>query len=349
MSEKENLDRPAPPPGPTVVVRRGRFGCLRVLFWPILIISVLLNMSLLGGGSAGLPTRLAEHYVAGSTDLSDPKVAVVEVEGTIAEGDTPGTRDAVGYALHQIRQARDDHTVKAVVLRIDSPGGTVSGSDRIWRELATLNGSVVGATKKPLVASMGGMAASGGYYIAAPADYIFAEPTTITGSIGVLMQMPKVYGLMKEYGVEMETIKSGPFKDSSSMFRPMTDRERARWQELIDDTYDRFVRVVAQGRKLPEKDVRALADGRVFTAREALKGKLINELGYLDDAISKAQFLAGLSKARVVRYQRQVGLADLLTGGLAGPAPGQLQLPLKGLDPDALLRLQTPRLYLLAR
>jgi protease-4 len=306
-------------------------------------------MSLIGGGSAGLPSRLVEHYEAGSTELSDPKVAVVEIRGMIAEGDTPGARDAVGYALHQIRQARDDDKVKAVVLRIDSPGGTVSGSDRIWRELATLQGVNVATPKKPLVASMGGMAASGGYYIAAPADYIYAEPTTITGSIGVLMQMPKIYKLMKDYGVEMETIKSGPLKDSGSMFRPMTEAERARWQEMIDDTYDRFVRVVAQGRKLPEKDVRALADGRALTAREALKGKLVNELGYLDDAITKAQFMAGLSKARVIRYQRQVGLADLLTGGLAGPASGPVSLPAQGLDPDALLRLQTPRLYLLAR
>lgn len=348
MSEKENPDRPAPP-GPTVVVRRGRLGCLRLLFWPILILSVLLNMTLIGGGSAGLPSRLVEHYVAGSTDPSDPKVAVVEVHGLISEADSPGARDSVAYALHQIRQARDDQAVKAVVLRIDSPGGTVSGSDRIWRELATLKGVGPGATAKPLVASMGGMAASGGYYIAAPADHIYAEPTTITGSIGVLMQMPKVYGLMKEYGVDMETIKSGPYKDSGSMFRPMTKEERARWQELIDDTFDRFVRVVAQGRKLPEKEVRALADGRVLTAREAIRGKLVNELGYLDDAITKAQFMAGLSKARVVRYQRQASLADLLTGGMSGQAPAPLPLPAKGLDTEALLRLQTPRLYLLAR
>jgi len=277
-----------------------------------------------------LPHRLNEHYVAGKVQaINGPKVAIVEVDGVIM-----GT--GVDHILKQIRQARDDEQVRAVILRVDSPGGTVSGSDRIWREVATLK-----EAKKPVVVSMGGMAASGGYYVSAPADYIFAEPTTMTGSIGVILQMPQIHGLMEKYGVEMETVTSGEWKDAGSMFKPLTEKQRERWQEVINATHQRFVRVVAQGRKIPLEEARALANGKVYTADEALRLKLVDASGYLDDAIRKAQSLISESSVRVIRYSRPLSLDDLL--GITAPRSGL------SVDPESVLRLQTPQVLLIAQ
>ncbi|MBX6316025.1 MAG: signal peptide peptidase SppA, partial [Isosphaeraceae bacterium] len=318
---------PPTPPGQTIVIeRRERGGWFRRLVVPILLIVFLLY--LFGGliaRESGVPTRLMERYVAG--EISGPKIAVVEVEGVILD-------DEVEHALRQIRQARDDDMVKAVVLRIDSPGGTVSGADRIWRELATLK-----ARKKPVVASMGGLAASGGYYIAAPADKILAEPMTLTGSIGVLLELPQLKGLMEKIGVDVATITTGEWKDAGSPFRPITPEERTRWHEVIDDAYDRFVRVIAQGRNLPLEEVKRVANGKVYTAQEAVTYKLVNELGYLDDAILQAQRLARLETAHVIRYARQSPLESLL--GLSARKP-----PLQ-LDAESILRLQTPQILYL--
>ena len=330
-SPPDGPERPAPgQPGQTIVIeRRERVGILRRLVVPILLLTFLLY--LFGGvltREAGLPTRLGERYVAGETETYKPVVAIVEVEGIILG-------DEVEHAVRQIRQARDDERVKAVVLRVDSPGGSVSGSDRIWRELGVLK------EKKPLVASLGGMAASGGYYIAAPADRILAEPTTLTGSIGVLLELPQLHGLLQKLGVDVATIATGDWKDAGSPFRPMTDAERRRWREVIDDAYQRFQNVIAQGRNLPLSEVRALANGKVYTAREAIAYKLVNDIGYLDDAILEAQRLARLESARVIRYARQSPLEALLgtSASQRGPA----------LDARELLRLQTPQVLFLAR
>ncbi|HEX8204121.1 MAG TPA: signal peptide peptidase SppA [Isosphaeraceae bacterium] len=329
----DNPASPAPPPaapGQTIVIdRRERAGCLRRLLWPVLILSVLMNLALINQ-SGVVPRRLEERYLAGDP-LTAAKIAVVELDGVIFD-------PTVEHVLRQIRQAREDKQVKAVVLRVDSPGGTVSGSDRIWRELATLK-----AAKKPVVASMGGMAASGGYYVSAPADAIFAEPTTLTGSIGVIMELPRIHGLMEKLGVEMDTVAAGRWKDMGSMFRPMTDVERRRWQAMIDETYARFVRVVAQGRKLTRADAEAVADGKVYTAEEAVKNRLVDQLGYLDDAIRDAQGRAKLDTVRVVRYAKPLGLSDLLMN-LSAPRPQGVTI-----DAEALLRLQTPQMLLLAR
>jgi protease-4 len=325
-----SLPPPPPPATQTIVIeRRPKAGIVRRLLTVLAIGLVLFAVfSTLLVREAGLPTRLPERYVAG--ELTGAKIAIVEVEGLIYDRE-------VEHALRQLRQARDDDTVKAVVLRIDSPGGTVSGSDRIWREVEMLKRS-----GKPVVASLGGMAASGGYYVAAPADQVIAEPTTLTGSIGVITELPNLEGLLDKLGIEMQTIATGKWKDSGSLFRPMTDEERQRWKAMLDEAYGRFVRIVARGRRLGPSEVESLADGRLYTAEEALKLKLVDALGYLDDAILAAQRRAKLETARVVRYAQPFDWTEALrpfSRGGTGPA----------LDPETLLRLQVPRILYLVR
>ncbi len=332
MERNENPSQPASAPAQTIVIdRRERGGLISRIIGPILLLlffAYLFGSSM--GRESGLPEKLNEHYVAG--ELTGPIIAIVQVGGLIMG-------DEVDFAIKQIRQAREDSRVRAVVLRVDSPGGTVSGADRIWREVQLLK-----QANKPVVTSMGGLAASGGYYVAAPTDYILAEPTTMTGSIGVILEIPEISGLLKWAGVEFQTLTTGEWKDSPSVFRPMKPSERLRWQEIIDETFDRFVNVVAQGRKLPESVVRPLANGKVYTAEEALKLKLINEIGYQDDAILHAQRLARIESFRVIRYAKPKSPFETLFGtSTPAPRPGLT------LDPDAALTIQTPRLLLLAR
>jgi protease-4 len=332
-----NAEIPPTPPGTQTIVieRRERTGLLKRLFQVGLFLLVL--MLLFGGlmsRESGFPTRLAERYVAG--ELTGPKVAVVAVEGAIGD-------ESAEHAIRQLRQARADDLVKAVVLRVDSPGGTVTGSDRIWREVQVLK-----ASGKPVVASFGGVAASGGYYVAAPADHIVTEPTTMTGSIGVIFELPQVEELLDKVGVSFETITTGEWKDSGSMFRKMTPEERERWRQMIDHSYQRFVRIVAQGRNLPLEATKALANGKVYTADEALKLKLVDQLGYLDDAVLEAQRRAKLESAHVVRYAKPFTFTDALTG-LSGGARG-LDLDLgKALGAETMMNLRTPRMLFLAR
>jgi protease-4 len=323
-------DRPASPPTQTIVIQqRERGGWVRrvlvTLFWMFLLFAFLSTYLV---RDQGFPTRLPERYVAGEWGAS--KVAIIEIGELIFDPE-------IEHILKQVRQARADDTVKAVVLRIDSPGGTVSGADQVWREVELLK-----KTGKPVVASLGGLAASGGYYVAAAADPILAEPTTLTGSIGVITELPNVSGLLDKVGVKMETIATGPWKDSGSYFRPLTDVERDRWRQMIDAAYQRFVRIVASGRNLPVPTVRALADGKIYTADEALQNKLVSEIGYLDDAILIAQRLAKLETSRVVKYAKPLSLSDALLS-ITAPRPSW------SLAPDAALRLHTPRVLYLAR
>jgi protease IV len=330
MASFGNESRPAP--SQTIIIERpAPKSLLRRILTPLLLLFVagFIAVNVLSRDTGLLPTRLHERYVAGEISPAAAKVAIVEVEGMII-GDT------VDHAVRQIHQARDDKDVKAVVLRVESPGGTVSGSDRIWREVEILK------QKKPVVVSMGGLATSGGYYVSAPADAIFAEPTTMTGSIGVIAEFPQVEGLLKKLGVDFETITTGEWKDSGSLFRPMTEVERQRWHTVIDDSYQRFVRVVAQGRQLPLSEVVALANGKVYTAQEARRLKLVNTIGYLDDAITDAKSRAKLATARVIRYTKPLDLRSALLG-VNAPRPGF------SLDQETLLRFQTPQILLLAR
>ncbi len=319
---------PSPPSGQTIVIeRRERGGILRRLLVPFLIVFLLLMLfGNLFGVQSGLPSRLSERYVAG--DISAAKVAIIEVSGMLLGG-------SVEHILKQIRQARDDKTVMALVVRINTPGGGVSSADQIWRELSLV--------RKPIVASMGDMAASGGYYVATPADRILAEPTTLTGSIGVVLQLPQFGELMDKIGVKMETVATGPWKDASSPYHSkLTDVERKRWELMIQSAFDRFLKIVARDRKLTIEQARAAGDGRLMTAEEALSLGLVDQIGYLDDAIREAWNLSKLASSRVIRYVKPFDLGDGLFS--LRSAPGSLTL-----DPGSLLRSETPRLMYLAQ
>lgn len=339
-TEASNRSAPGAGNGQTIVLeRRDRGGCLRKMLLPLLLLSVLINLTLMPGSSGLIPRQLEQKYVAGPIGLSLPRVAVVDVDGLI------GDRMA-SHVLQQIRQAANDETVKAVVLRIDSPGGTVSASDQIWREIQT----VLRPKQKPIIASMGSLSASGGYYIAAAADQIVAEPTTLTGSIGVIMEFPQLAKLMEKVGVDFATITSGEWKDTGSMYRPMTPKERQRWNDLVDQTYQRFIRIVAQGRKLPLSEVKEVADGKVLTAQEALTAKLVDKIGYLDDAILLAANQAGLARPQVIRYVRPFDVFESLTdlSGRARGASESARNPMS-ISSDDLMSLQVPRLWMIAR
>jgi len=228
------------------------------------------------------------------------KVAVVRIEGPIM--DAKNTVDEIkGYLK--------DASIKALVLRVDSPGGAVAPSQEIYEEVKKA------ALKKKVIVSMGSVAASGGYYISAPADRIIANPGTLTGSIGVIMEIPNIEGLMNKIGVKTEVIKSGRHKDLASAFRKMEKEERLILQGVLDDVHEQFIKAVSDGRKIPFDEVKKLADGRIFTGRQAMKVRLVDELGTLEDAVAAAGRLAGIKgEPEVVTQKERFSLFDILRG-----------------------------------
>ncbi len=232
------------------------------------------------------------------------KIAVIDVEGMISTviGSGPFTREKniVSSVYVRLKRAAEDPSVKAVLLRLDTPGGEVTASDIIYHEVMRFKDE----TAKPVVGLMMGVAASGGYYIASACDLIMAHPTTLTGSIGVISVFPSLEGLMDKVGVKVEVVKSGEAKDSGGIFRDMTEDDRRIFQGIIDQYYGNFLDVVASNRKekISAEELKKAADGRVFTAPQALELNLIDEIGYLDDALRKARSLAGLRSASVVGY-----------------------------------------------
>jgi protease-4 len=233
------------------------------------------------------------------------KVLLIDLTGVLAEEPvfTLESRPQVpllARVREELEKAEEDDRVRAVVLRINSPGGTVTASDILHHEITRFKER----RKIPVVASILDVGASGGYYVALAADHIVAHPTTVTGSIGVLMLTVNSGGLLEKIGVSASYIKSGEFKDMGSPFRSLRPEERALFQDLIDRLYGRFVELVARSRKLDEARVRAIADGRVHTAGEALGLGLIDRIGYLEDAIATAKAAVGLTEARVIAYHR---------------------------------------------
>ena len=200
-----------------------------------------------------------------------------------------------------------DSSIKAIVLRIDSPGGAVAPSQEIYEEVRKA------IAKKKIVVSMGSVAASGGYYIASPATKIIANPGTLTGSIGVIMEIPNVEGLMNKIGVKTEVIKSGRHKDIASVFRGIKKEEREILQNVLDNVHEQFIVAVAEGRKMLRDDVKRIADGRIFTGEQALKIGLIDELGNLEDAVKIAAKLSGIKgEPVVVSKKERFSFVDLL-------------------------------------
>lgn len=257
------------------------------------------------------------------------KVAVVEVDGIIGVGlDKGADADAIVKTLGEYR---DNASVAAVVLRINSPGGVVGPTQEIFSAVERVR-----AAGKPVVASLGAVAASGGYYVAVAANRIFASPGTLTGSIGVVMQLANVEGLLRKVGVDYVVIKSGAYKDIGNFARPMKPEERQVLQSLLDDVYGQFVSAVAERRGLERKAVLAFADGRIYSGQQARALKMVDEMGGLEDAIDAAAKLAGVpGKPKVVYPRRRFSLRDLLSSrlGLDGaasllPALPSLKTPL---------------------
>jgi protease-4 len=253
------------------------------------------------------------------------RVAIVEVEGVILEVDD---------LVRELRGYRDNPSIRAVVVRINSPGGVVGPTQEVHQALLKLR-----EAGKPVVASLGSLAASGGYYIAVGAERIYANPGTLTGSIGVIMQMPKVEGLLRKVGVDYVVIKAGQYKDLGNFARPMRPDERHVLQSLLDDVHGQFIDAVAIGRQLPRAQVVSFADGRIFSGAQAKTLSMVDALGSLEDAVNAAGMLAGLKvPPRVVTPRRRNSLINLLRN--------QLGLPAGALLPPMLPLIQTP-LYLM--
>lgn len=267
---------------------------------------LLLFLSIFLGGCVviSIPTAepLSEKVIGGE---GDAKVLLIDISGIITDTDRKDglfstKQNMTARIREELDKASEDEDVKAVVLRIDSPGGAVTTSDIIAHEIRMFKDK----KKVPVIAELMDVAASGGYYIAASSDRIIAHPTTVTGSIGVVAFSVNASGLLEKVGIANQTIKSGDKKDIGSPLRPMTADERMILQSIIDDLYDRFLDIVMDGRKgsFTREELKKIADGRVFTARQALDLKLIDEIGYLDDAIEAAKSKAGVKEARVVTY-----------------------------------------------
>lgn len=251
-------------------------------------------------------------------------VAVVRIEGTIVSGREPDwalTTSDSAYSesiVQRLERAEGDPSVKAVVLRVNSPGGGIVATDEIYTALTEMN--------KPIVASMGEMAASGGYYVSCAASQIVANPATLTGSIGVISTVPNFEGLLDKIGIEMLVIKSGTMKDELSPYREPSEEEIAHWQGITDEAYEQFLGIVTEARELDPDEARELADGRVYTGRQALELGLIDELGNLSDAIDLAAELAGIEgEPRIIEYQRAPNLMEILLSGLS-PLPDQISI-----------------------
>lgn len=277
-----------------------------------------------------------EKFVQGA-DFANDKVAIISIEGVIVEGD--------GFVKQQIDRIRDDKSVKAIVVRVDSPGGTVTGSDYIYHHLTKLRKE----KNVPMVVSMGGMAASGGYYVSMAVgdqkDAIFAEPTCSTGSIGVILPHYDLSGLMARFDVKDDSIASHERKQMLSMTRPLSAEHREIVQSHINDMFERFKSIIKEGRPVFRKDSEALeqlATGEIFTSTVALKHGLIDKVGFVEDAIDRAIQLAKLDKkkTRVVKFERPASLLD----GLGVPVARQQT----ALDLPQMLDLAAPRTWYLA-
>ncbi|MCF6158162.1 MAG: signal peptide peptidase SppA [wastewater metagenome] len=251
---------------------------------------------------------VSETFVEGK---GDDKIAIIPIKGVLTSESTEGLfiekPSTVEVVKQKLEQATQDTHVKAILIEVDSPGGGITASDVIYNRIMKFKND----TKKKVVVYMQDIAASGGYYISSAADAIVAHPTTITGSIGVIMPLINVAGLIHRYGIEDNSITSGNMKDIGSPLKRMTPEEEAILKDIIDEMYMQFVTVVSAGRKLDIETVKKIADGRIYTGKQAIENGLADKLGYLEDAIDLTKELSGLTEATVVRYKRPAGLADI--------------------------------------
>lgn len=297
-------------------------GCLLVFLFLALIASVALNAVQLGTGLLSSSDSMAqspkpkvvfgEQIEQNGADGATDRVVQIDLEGIISSAEVGNGflehgLPMVSTVKRALEQAVEDKRVKAIVLHINSPGGEVTASDILYAAVKAA------AKTKPVVVYMDSMAASGGYYISCGATKIVASETTLTGSIGVIMESFSYHGLFEKVGLGTNTFASGPFKDTLSGARPMRDDEKAYVQNLVSQMYDRFVGIVAEARKLDKNQLKTtVADGRVILGKEALENKLVDQIGYIEDAYALAKKLGNAPGALVVKYHRSVGLLDVL-------------------------------------
>ena len=256
--------------------------------------------------AVGLGVLILINLLFPDLDLStDDRIALIRVEGVILDSQT---------TIGELKRFSENPSVKAIVIRIDSPGGGVVPSQEIYNAVKQVRSK----HNKAVIASMGSVAASGGYYIAAATDRIVANPGTLTGSIGVIMETANVEGLLQKIGVEGVVIKSGKYKDVGSPLRKMSTDERGLLQGVMDDVHKQFIEAVAEGRSLELRAAQALADGRIFTGRQAKEAKLVDELGDLEDAIQLAAEVVGIEgEPKVIEPRRRFSLREVLDSKLS--------------------------------
>src|SRR6516225_2488679 len=327
-----------------------KIGCVSICLFVGLCGSVFVNFFLAmavfrGFGATGvrveeLPPRFREIVVERGTRLVSDRIALITMRGLISSSIPGNVSDSMVEDMRlALQQARDDSRVKAIVLEIDSPGGEVTAADQIY------NAVTKARARKPVVVYMDSLAASGGYYIACGGKYLMANETTITGSIGVIIQTLNYEQLFNKVGLATVVFKSGQFKDMLNGARPITPEERELIQKFVMETYDRFLSVVSKERSLRVDMLRnGIADGRILSGKEALTDKLIDGLGQIEDAYAKAKQLANAPQATVVKYGPPFSLARLFRafGGFGGDSKIELQLP-KQLMPQ----LESGRAYFL--
>lgn len=296
----------------------------RVSFWVavilgiILVGSVFVNMLLFIGlvmkfsPESVTSQRELQYYEKPVSGTGKDKIVMLPINGIILSGSHANfwgiRQEGMAETITQmLKQAKEDEDVKAILLDIDSPGGGITACDIIHKELLKFKES-----GKKIVACMEDVAASGGYYISAPADMIIAHPTTVTGSIGVIMQLANIEGLYQKIGFRDVTIKSAEKKDIGSPTRPMTEEERVLLQGIIGEMHARFTEIVDDGREnLDIEEVRKLADGSIYTGTQAKLNGLVDEIGYIDDAIETAKKISNVKEARVIRYEKPFTIRDI--------------------------------------
>lgn len=338
------LDDTQPTPPPQIIVQQqppsafGRFGK-----WLLaaLVVAVMFSMGLYSSyRSYFSPADAPLEKYHSLSQYATKKIAIVDISGTIMEGED-------SFAMKQINRVREDDSVVGVVLRVNSPGGTVTGSDYIYHHLREL----LEKRKLPMVVSMGSVCASGGYYVAMAAgdqkDAIFAEPTTWTGSIGVVIPHFDASGGLAKLGIQEDSIKSGPLKTMGSPTRPMSEEERRVLQTLVDESFKGFKEIVVNGRPKFKNDEAALNDaatGQIFTAQQALAKGLVDRIGFIEAAIARATELAGETpeSVRCVKYERRPTLLGELIGADSRLAPARSTV-----DIATLIDLASPRAYYL--
>ncbi|MGH7176370.1 MAG: signal peptide peptidase SppA [Tepidisphaeraceae bacterium] len=303
------------------------------------ILTMALALTLGGCGMPSLlitpvanTSKLEEIEVDSGTSFASSKVAVIEVEGLLINARSGGflgpEENKLSLFQQQMERAAKDSSVRAVVLRINSPGGTVACSDTMYEIVRRFRAK----TRKPVIASTQEVAASGGFYIACASDQIVAHPSSVVGSIGVIFESFEFVGTMDKLGITSVTIKSGPMKDMASPFRKMDPKAEAVIQGMIDEDYVRFVEVVTAKTRITDPDrLKTITDGRVFSGQQAKELGLVDQLGMLDDAIELARTTSGSPGAKVVMYKRPYGYSGSIYASAATPAPQasvlKLELP----------------------